>query len=535
VTTYYPSGLLNLLVRLDDGYEPLSPEAVATLQGGTAPYTAGTAIEALAPSNDGLSLFLAIPPNELTHERNGPRTADTLSVRIAYRDLPVPPRAIRSIGVVWHADTVTPENYALGMREGLAGRSTAPAILAPTTANKRFVGFVDTVEEDDGACSLNIEARDFTALLIDQIVPPSVLATTATDVRLDALVMTLLRSIPGNVAKGLTVEFVAWGADDEQGPPDPFPVVSDVYGKQGRARRGKSPRLSASSGGADVSYWDVLTDICVACGYLPVIEEDRLRIIPPRTLYEGEGSFRRAVATASGVEQLTARRFIVGLNAEDPTFRRSFARLSIPSIIVRSTVPGLREPLTSRWPPEAKTKARPPSVTPSGRGAQDRSELVLVRGISTQAQLDRIARNLWHEYALGEYVGKIATTHLASYGGGNADPDILGIRSGDPVDVVRRGAGAAGGVLSTIADLQSLEARFEALRASGVSGTAARSIVQFQAATSGLGSTFRVKSMSQAWRFSDTPSVRTTLNLGSYMTVQAPGRIVPGATTRFIA
>ena len=523
MSTFYPSGLLQLLVRLDTGFGPLPPEAIAALQGQQGSLsTPATSLEAFAPADDGFSILNAILPAEVSHERNGPRQADTLTVRIPFKDFPLPARAVRSIGVVWYAGTVSADNYARGMSRALAGDSGSnSAILIPSRKNLRFVGFADGVTEDHAAHSIVFQARDYTGILLDTRVKPEVLQKLDIGMTLDLVVLQLLREFPGNGARGLEVEFQQWV--DETGQPQPFPVVAEVYGPAAQARKGKKPRLPASRGGADISYWDLLTDLCVMCGFIPVIEEDRLRIIPPRNFYASAGSFSRVV----GGETLTTRRMVHGANIKGLSFTRKFGRLAVPSIEVISSAPGLRVPLRSKYPADVPGKGAN-TVLPSGRGAAERSELVLIKGISSQTELDRFAAGLWEEYGRQEWQGKLSTQDLASLGdpriptGGNAEPDLLDVRSGDPFQVVIQRRSQDTGVLSTLSDLDTPSARLAAMKRWGVSASAAEALVRLYDATRQMGDTFRVRQVSATWQLGgDSPKVSLGFSLGTFLNAPA--------------
>ena len=540
MSTYYPSGVLQLLLRLDDGVTPLPPEAVAALQGALGSQVQpATDLQAFAPVADGYSVLGAILPSEVTHERNTPREADVLTVRVPFRDFPLPARIVRSIGVVWYAGTVSAANYAAGLRNAVTG-TPGPllSVLMPSRSNLRFVGFADGAEEDYDAGVITIRARDYTGILLDERVKPDVLKSIEIHQPLDQVVLSLLRQFPSGACRGLTVEFSPFVDDD--GAEQPFPNVSDVLGKPAQFKRGKAPGLSATYGGADVSYWDLLTDLCAMCGYIPTIEEDRLRVLPPRNLFDGVGTFRRTVTTPNGsTEALTARRMVQGFNVDSVRFARKFGRQAIPSIEVRSVAPGLRQPIVSRYPEDGppvprhhktkapvgsrvKTMARANNVVPGGLGASNRSELVLIRGVSTQAEVDRIARGLWQELARQEWTGSYTTKHLASVGGDNDDPDLLDLRAGDPLELVLQRAGASSGVLLSTANLQTRGAQIDALVRRGIGQQAATAIADVYSAARALGSTFRTRTVTYSWQLGGAqPRVQVSSTVGTYLAAPA--------------
>jgi hypothetical protein len=109
-----------------------------------------------------------------------------------------------------------------------------------------------------------------------------------------------------------------------------------------------------------------------------------------------------------------------------------------------STGRGREQLMESVWPPRNVREARREGVSGDNRtvrdfvGGQESSEIanIPVRGVSSQAQLDSIARAYYENIGRNEITGEVATGRMNSFGGNNADPDMLRLRVGDPLELL---------------------------------------------------------------------------------------------------
>jgi hypothetical protein len=95
-------------------------------------------------------------------------------------------------------------------------------------------------------------------------------------------------------------------------------------------------------------------------------------------------------------------------------------------------LPGMAEPfdLTKAISKDNAAAARS-GLPPKGKKGDQEVLTIPVPGISDQQTLQRIAEELYEEIMRGEMGGKVKTNSLASFGAGNEDPDLLGLRPGD--------------------------------------------------------------------------------------------------------
>lgn len=529
---YRPSGLVQLHVRLTDGVGDVPSEALAVLRGQVAPGAA-TDLAAFASPIDGLSVITAVQPASVTLLKNTHRAADKLALTIQAADLPIPTRLIRSIGVLAFLGTVDADAYAAGLSANARGSGVNTALLRPSRDNLRFIGFMDDIDEDTDGGMLSMESRDYTGILLDT---PVAVAVFEIDINapLDDVIVAILRTVPGGAADGIrvrresTVEY-----DDQAGTYrmrlGDLPNVAKTFPAVTKRRRGKQFRLPASLAGSELSYWDLITDICVAAGFVPIIDLDTLRLTTPRTLLgrTRAGGFERVVTGPGGAERLTTRRMVHGSNIDKLRFSRKFGRVSVPGVEVRSLVPGRAEPLVVRWPPPKRDRSG--KVLPSGRGQVDQTQTLLLRGIEDPRQLIQIAEGLYEELGRSEYGGRLETYDLASFGGGNEDPDLLSLASGEPLEVVARNRGITQTLSDYLSRLRSPVEMREALVKAGWAPRVAQGVVNLYVSSQGLNTVFRVQEARQHWQLSgDSPSVRIGVTFGTYLEpLHAPALPLP--------
>lgn len=223
--------------------------------------------------------------------RNGIRLADRARVTINYRDAPFDPRLIRACGIEIVLGLVSAEDFQRGMRGGvydgdsyaLVERTLIGTPEAPGTT--RFVGYVDewkvNLDGQDGD-TIELICRDLTAPLIDQKMPQG--TSIDLDLQLAHGISDLLNSFPST--QGMSVVF-----DPGEGLDD-GPIPGEAIPRSRRARRGASARRSRS-GGNNLNLWDHITDVCNQLGFVPLVDNETLRIIEPRTFYAGSEDLER--------------------------------------------------------------------------------------------------------------------------------------------------------------------------------------------------------------------------------------------------
>lgn len=293
-------------------------------------------------SDDKLTFEIAgIIPQYATHQLNGIRTADTLSIELRYIDLPIDPRVVRSCAIEFYLGTVSEADFESGVTGGLRnptdGSKGEPLSMIPDTytdsngvarTNLRFQGWVDDWEVEwptDSAGMVRLECTDNTRMLIDQPIPPKLVI--GTDEPIDMAVATYLANFPQ--FRGLGVRYLPAGVD--------VPILKDAL-----AATSHKPKLgpAAGKGGTSkLSIWDYITDVCGSIGHTVRFEGVDVVIQRARTLYSGEFAgrpddpFTGRILPSS--RELKNRLYIYGRNIEEMRFKRRFTVSAPTNIEVR--------------------------------------------------------------------------------------------------------------------------------------------------------------------------------------------------------
>ena len=473
MAVYYPAAKMRLYVRLEDfGTDALSTRvpSVRALDRGEpniapslrrlTPADAGNRVilddgawkivgldegseRPQATSDDKLTVLCDIRSHRLSLDLNGIRTADTFSATIDFKDMPFDPRIVRSIAVEIYLGTITPANHAASSdrTDGASTRSLLPDFdEARGISNLRFMGWADKHVLDipsDETAVVELEGRDFLADLLDADMPPGLVLDDT--VQLDEGIAKFLATLPA--ARGLAIRAVGISP----------PVPSGLRPRHARARGGAEPRRSQQA--EEASYWDYALDAVEKLGFIAYVDivsrpgrrpQPTVIIQEPRNLLgmhavRDDDPFR--AGRRVGDEILNVRRIVHGRNVETLTIERKFGKHRANGIEVRAFDPQTKSTRIARYPPDSArprntTGERATHVSPGNSGADSRYTVFVVADIIDQATLERRARSIFDQVARQEVAFKIATQDLASFGGDNEDPDLLDLRSGDPIELV---------------------------------------------------------------------------------------------------
>ena len=421
---------------------------VAAPTGGQLPDSLGGA------PPDNLVVLGTILPVQFSVERNGIRMADTCSFTIDWRDAPFDPRLIRSVGVELIYGVVGQEDYAAGLQGETRADGTLISIVRrtdlsqpPPEGSDRFLGFADTwqVAFDSGvADTISVECRDMTSLLLDTKLPASL--GVQLDVPIDQGVRDLLDAFPAT--RGMKVVF--GGADERGRAPTPGESIPTSRrprrGRRGRRGRGRGAQRTRQ-GDAEINLWDHVTELCTMIGLVPLVVDDTLRLIRPRTFFAGRD---------------TTRSMIYGRNIMQLNLARKLAAVKVPTVEVRAYDPEIGRTRWARFPvPPGSNRtgvfgvsapprpARANEVPPSGAGPDDRVLTFTLDGITNPATLSEAAESIWHQSGRQEMEGNFSTKDVWSWeqvtgpdGAATLQPrsvdgaDLLRVRSGDPIEIV---------------------------------------------------------------------------------------------------
>ncbi len=452
--TYYPSLVCNFRLRFDEALT-ISNIPDAQPQSGDVDAVSGVG----APTS--LPLILRTGPDELSHVLNRvPKTASvtlpsyrqagTFQLEFDWRELPIDPRLLRSIGVEIYAGSVSPEDFSTGMTR-VEPNGTRRSILSVTDASGAsrddlmlLCGLADTwfVTHNDTGSTVKIEGRDLRGVFLDSPCDPAVLAKLDLKKDIVDVIGDLMMYHPAGKEMPELYQKNDW--------PDNKPPSLFDKGGLTRVRKGADGSGATSGMGGDApNFWDVITNFCSFVGAVPYFHGRSLRVRPAASLFDQSKStfspldapFRPMPRFDDLGNPLTIRKFIYGRNIKELSFERKFTGTKAPTIQVNSydtssPVRGEQKLLTARWPPTSEKLAAVSGVYPSGEVSQADVIQKTVNGVRDVDQLLTIAKNLYEEIGRGELGGNCSTSVLSSFKGSNEDPDVCRIRPGDAVEFV---------------------------------------------------------------------------------------------------
>lgn len=471
--SYYPSARVRLIIRFEDYGAPdvpkppakkaqlragnkdpgidlevfqLADKSYVLLGPGDDPDSMGGPQQQYASDDGRTQVIDAVIPITATLQRLGVRKASKLQMEIEYQDLPIDPRTVRACAVEYYLGTVSPEEFSRGIAgetsyDRVPGTEVAlPLNIVPDEwvdekgrrrTNNRFLGWVDLWDADWPEGELPVvrfDCTDNSALLADQDAPPQ-LGVGIND-RIDSAVADYLSNFPQ--MRGLRVVYLP------QGNGVVVPKLKDDVGAVKVAVSNTTKFVAvAGSGNSKVTVLDYLTDVVGSIGHMLRFDGVSVIIQRARTLYAGnvvgtnseDEAFRGRTLTDGRV--LDRRLMLYGRNILDMTFSRSFVKTSPFNVECRCYFPQRKKTLISRYPAADR---RNKDLKP-GNSSEEKWHVRYVQGIATQAALDLVAQNYYEQVGRNELAANITTKNLASFGGGNADPDLLDLRAGDDIDV----------------------------------------------------------------------------------------------------
>ncbi len=464
-------------------------------------------------SSDGLTHVLLVePPRECRISRNGMRTADTCSFKIRFVDCPIDPRVVRACGVIVFVGTVSAQTHAGQVRGevalGLPDDWTDDK--GQFRSNERFRGFVDKWEidwADEDEPMISIQCRDNTSLPIEIDAPAGLVIDAKKP--LDEAFATYLSHFPA--LAGISIEF-------RGAPGETPPVLEASLSKTAfRPNLGPPPSKGGGAAGSDkLSVWDYLTDVAGALGFLVRLEKNTIIVQHPRTLMSS--LVQRPDDPFQGRGDWRARRFIYGRNLLSMKMGRQFTKAAPTSIEVRAYLPERKKTIVGRFPSTGDTVA---DAKPGGVGQDDKWKVYTVSGISDENTLRVIAQNIYEQLGRNELEVNMKTHNLASFGGGNLDPDLLDMQTADSVEVlVNRDSGEERSTITRIEEsLKVIDKSVAFMKSLGFSETF--SVAYARAYTNaGFQTIFRCKTVEIAWNM-DEPSLELNIVAINYLEVKS--------------
>jgi hypothetical protein len=469
--TQYPSMVANFKLYFDENLNPdASPPPSATVDDLVQNPPPATSTQPapdplmLQRKSDQASFVYARIPKKASVELLGWNQFDKFSMTVDFRDLPIDPRTIRSAAVEIHLGTVTAARFAQGITKPEQDGSRV-SIIATRDRNGQVrddtllgVFYIDEweVDEADAGAEVSLSGRSMAAPLVDTKVgtnPAQVqqlLDTLDTSQPLDQVIAAVLQFNPLFAQFNVGVNPGEW--------PDgtiPAPLTADLIPRHRQGARGNRAggRASMRGGSSDMSFWDLIYNLCQLAGAYPYFRNTTLLLRPMRSVFDQARTtgFDPSVSTpfvpdqprtAPGVGSFSIRRLVYGKDVQKLHFNRKFGGLARPKTVrltcvnhnaTDRTLAGVS--VQAQWPPTTSDDAaRRNRVTQGGQQAQEEFIDIAYPHVSDATRLQEIARNLYEQMARMEMSGTAETKNVASFMGDNTDPDMLRLKPGDAIE-----------------------------------------------------------------------------------------------------
>lgn len=479
---YYPSCVVNLTLRFDPNFNiadenTSSAQSTANRNQTTENKPRGIPIvvqgPALSPGELGpqdlqrnQSYITYRIPKSASIELNSFRQAGTFSLTFDYRELPIDPRLLHNVAVQIYLGTVNAADFASGVTDLKSPENRRKSVLEPidppvpednkpdsynpAEGNLIMHGLVDQADityTDKGA-TLVLTGRDLRGLLLDMNFPSEGFNKVNPNQPIDKVVTQILGLLP------LGDKVDVWtNAGDWEGGILPTPgQLGKVTESRQRGETGTNTAPQGSSGG-NISAWDLITKECYLVGAIPFFIGRTLVIRPAKTLFDTvrnadkASPFKKERRAGESSEPFYYRKMVWGQDIEELKFERKFMGIKAPRIELVGIDPdgkGPKKAIVVTYPKKAPGRGGSKTLTAGdadSKGSEDTLRLPPIRGIKDKKQLEKIAEGLFHEIGRQEMGGSLATKTLASFGGNNADPDLLRLKPGDVIEIDSGGEG----------------------------------------------------------------------------------------------
>jgi len=480
---HYPSCVVNLQLTIDPKLYIRAQEAN------------GIENQSLVQSPNSGAFILNRVPQKCNIQLQGHTQAATYKLVFDYRELPIDPRTVVAATAEIYIGTVSANDFADGMaREVRPG--VRKSILQTRThdgaPNEEFlvmIGPVDdwSVKHSEGSSEVHIEGRDLRGLLLDsplvsefdQARPPRanhettprtgaagaadsarpnprrrrthILDRLITDVPINKVVEQLLyqhdtiRRLPENIRPRVIIYPQEW--------PDGIVPSPGKGSHVPRHRRGANGQGGGGGGAhSNMNFWDAITRYVYLVGGIPTFVGRKLIIRPGYALFDRlrniETPFRPNESRTNETDTWNVRRMVWGRDIESMDLGRKYAGHNKPKTVRCISVDpsagtgrrGKEQLLEASWPPRTVREARREGAKDprNAVGGEESQEVmnIPVHGVRNIQQLTDIARSFYEQLGRLEMKGSISTSKLTSFGGTNADPDLLRLRVGDAVELL---------------------------------------------------------------------------------------------------
>lgn len=427
-------------------------------------------------------------PKKCSVHLQGHTQAATYKLIFDYRELPIDPRTVVSCSVEIHMGTVSASDFSEGIQRTLPN-GTRKSILQTRTQNNRpinenllMVGPADTwtVEFGQDGAEIHIEGRDLRGLLLDS--PLVSFADVFDEQNPTRHGMpgrrrrrnTILSRIKTNMPINHVVEQIIEEHDVIRELPGPGKVRVLIYPEEWpdqkllapgddailpRNRRGANGQQSSTGGATNnMNFWDLIVRLCYMVGAVPRFVGRNIEIRYAPSLFNMvsrdhsglpmETPFTPNRRRELGKDRWGIRRLVWGRDIQSMKIARKYAGANKPHAIrvvsanLSTNRRGRDQMLQAVWPPRTVREARAEGVgwrpIRDALGGQESQEIRTYRvpGVTSLQRLTQIAQSFYEQIGRQEMSAEVEASRITSFGGSNADPDLLRLRVGDPIELL---------------------------------------------------------------------------------------------------
>ena len=546
--TYYPVASVELVYRFDPTY--IAPEPVLANIKPTDPAPNRSSIPLFMETGgqDAYSFRKSVIPISCDVEIPTIRSAGKFKIRMNYSDVPFDPRVFSAVAVTIRFGTIPTASTSNFSSNG------GPIRPDPNRFAGVMVGVADSafVEHTDTGSYIELEGRDLRGLLSDSKAPAAVFSKLDLRKNIVDVVGQILDQHPfGKYIKPI-IQYTA--SDFPDGLPSPYASGDATRVQLGADGKGSTASTSASD---EVSFWDLIVNYCFICGTVPyftttrnVNAESVLVIQPLRSYYEQENAPNRPfIRDLDDGRQIVVRELMYGRDISRLSFERKFQGakgrgIRVVCLNTSSKQRGAQKLLEVTRPeglvvPKNKakltgaTKEQIPgiqggNIAPIGNIGYTDVQEFRVYGVTSKKQLGLVADAIYQEIGRGEMGGSCETSNLASFGGDNADPDLLYLRPGDAIRIGVQPALASGTIVDTTKSEAELAATY---RTRGFPAPVAAALAQSaKRGTPTAQPYFRVGNVKYSW--SNQSGMRISFDFQNYVEGSREGGNRPATVRR---
>jgi hypothetical protein len=346
-------------------------------------------------------------PLSVSIQRNSYKQADSFSIELDAKDLPIAPAMIRAMGIEVYLYNKASLEQKATIAAGAKGDSSLQ--VEKLTLRPAVVGIVDDVEVSFGqdGRTLRIDGQDYTTLFTEHQLKER---KNLTGLRLDNALLKLIREVDITNQMSLTVEI-----DLSQ-----YPSTWTLERKLDKAL----PKVGASVSKTNkkgkpvekgTPYWDYMYQLALDHGFILFVRDLEIVLALPNDIFD------KTDVTPSRQFQLTW-----GRNITELSMKRHMGKEAVPNIRVACYDDKIRKTVTADSPTEKMKKA-------SSTGTESNEvKIITVSGITDRVALQRYADTVFSLLSKTEQQVSISTKELLD----EKDADLVFAKAGDSVKLV---------------------------------------------------------------------------------------------------